>query len=96
MFAFMFRVDGRIAHWGKTGVDFVRISPKTRMASADIFLMVSDWRDAIPSELRALIADYVGVAFVQMASRMRKKKLDFEMDRFLSDARNVVADFGAS
>ena len=92
-FAPVLRVDGSLWHWGREGVDNVRVSKKTAHATADIFVPISMWKENDAGGLRRYLGGQIAVAYELIAERIASARLDCDKERLQKDIALVVKEF---
>jgi hypothetical protein len=90
------RIDGALWFWNREGVDNVRVSPKTGVATADIFVPKAIWQAGDPAALRQYLAENVTTAYERIIERMVSKRLECDQERLREDIARVVRAFLAS
>jgi hypothetical protein len=91
-FGLVFSVEGSLIKNDKQGVQGIRLY-KSGTIICDIYVSEPEWKHKPADHIRCLLALYASEAVNAFAARIRKAKLDWQEDEFLSDTNAALEAF---
>jgi hypothetical protein len=84
------RIDGSVQSWDRRGVGNVRLQRKSKYATADIFVSLSDWMEG-SEQFRVYLASAIEAAIAEIIRRAEHAGDHIHSEALLQDVRRATS-----
>jgi hypothetical protein len=95
-FALVLRISGDILGYRGEGCQNLRLGQKLRYITMDLVMPRSSWERGSPAEIKEFLANCTREAIEQMASKLKKEKIEIYSNRLQSDVYETLSHFIAT